>query len=153
MCTNLPAAQIVPQGVCRQGRRWENQSSSDNKEVSECVQTYKLQSLCHRVMFAGKEGDGKINQVQTTKRSVSVHKLTRCIDCATGCLQARKEMGKLIKFRHKEVSECVQTYPLHRLCHIVFAGKEGDGKINQVQTRERSVSVYKLTNCKDCVTG
>ena len=51
-------------------------------------------------MFAGKEGDGQINQVQTTKRSVSVYKRTSCIDCATGCcLQARKEMGKSIKFR------------------------------------------------------
>ena len=70
MCTNLPAAWIVPQGVVsRQGR------------------------------------DGKINQVQTTKSSVSVHKLTDCIDCATGCcFQARKEMGKSIKFRQQEVS-------------------------------------------------
>ena len=53
--------------VCRQGKRWENQSSSDNKEVSECVQTYRLHRLCHRVMFAGKERDRKINQVQTTR--------------------------------------------------------------------------------------
>ena len=29
---NLHPAKIVPQGdVCRQGKRWENQSSSDNK--------------------------------------------------------------------------------------------------------------------------
>ena len=101
MCTNLPAAWIVPQGVvCRQRKRWENQSSSDNK------------------------------------RSVSVYKLTLCIDCATGCCwQARKEMGKSIKFRQQEVSECVQTYRLHGLCHrVLFAGKEIDGKINQVQT-------------------
>ena len=66
----------------------------DNKEVSECVQTYRLHGLCNSV-FAGKERDGKINQVQTTKRSVSVHKLTRCIDCATwSCLQERKVTGK-----------------------------------------------------------
>ena len=100
MCTNLHPAWIVPQGiVCRQGKRWENQSSSDNKEVS-------------------------------------VYKLTHCIECATGrCLQARKEMGKSIKFRQQEVSECVQTYMLHGLCHrVLFAGKERDGKINQVQT-------------------
>ena len=59
MCTNLPPAKFVPQGdVCRQGRRWANQSRPDNKEVIECVETYLLQSLCHRVMFAGKEGDG-----------------------------------------------------------------------------------------------
>ena len=86
--------------VCRQGKRWENQSSSDNK------------------------------------RSVSVYKLTVCIDCATGCCwQARKEMGKSIKFRQQEVIECVQTYSLHGLCHrVLLAGKERDGKINQVQT-------------------
>ena len=156
MCTNLPAAWIVPQGVvCRQRKRWENQSSSDNK------------------------------------RSVSVYKLTLCIDYATGCCwQARKEMGKSIKFRqqrgqgvctnlqaawivpqgvvcrqgkrwenpsssdNKEVSECVQTYRLHGLCHrVLLAGKERDGKINQVQTTKRSVSVYKLTSCMDCATG
>ena len=112
-----------------------NQSSSDNKEVIECVQTNLLHRLCH-MLFAGKEGDGKINQVQTTKRSVSVYKLTSCIDCATGCcLQARKEMGKSIKFR-QEVSECVLTYRLHRLCHRA-TGKEGDGQINQVQTTKR----------------
>ena len=124
----------MPQGVvCRQGKRWENQSSSDNKEVSECVQTYKLHRLCHRVLFAGKERDGKINR--STKRSVSVYKLTSCIDCATGCcLQARKEMGKSIKFRQQR-GQCVQTYMLHGLCHrVLFAGKERDGKINQVQT-------------------
>ena len=113
----------MPQGVvCRQGKRWENQPSSDNKEVSECVQTYprenqpssdnkefsecvqtyNLHGLCHRVLFASKERDGKINQVQATKRSVSVHKLTDCIDRTTGCcLQARKEMGKSIKFRQQ----------------------------------------------------
>ena len=145
----------MPQGdVGRQGRRWANQSSSDNKEVSECVLTYRLHRLWHRVMFAGKEGDGQINQVPTTKRSLSVYKLTSCIDCATGCcLQARKEMGKSIKFR-QEVSECVQTYLLHRLCHrVMLAGKEGDGQINQVQTTKRSVSVYKLTHCIDCATG
>ena len=70
------------------------------------------------------------------KRSVSVYKLTSCMDCATGyCLQARKEMGKSTKFRQQEVSECVQTYILHGLCHrVLFAGKERDGKINQVQT-------------------
>ena len=125
------------------------------QEVSECVQTYRLHGLCHRVLFAGKERDGKINQVQTTKRSVSVYKLTSCMDCATGCcLQARKEMGKSIKFRQQEVSECVQTYRLHGLCHrVLFAGKERDGKINQVQTTKRSVSVYKLTSCMDCATG
>ena len=165
---------------------WENQSISDNKEVSECVQTYRLHGLCHTVLFAGKGGDGQINQVQTTKRSVSVHKLTVCMDCATqSCLQAREEMGQSIKFRqefsecvqtyrlqrlchrvllerwenqsisdNKEVSECVQTYRLHGLCHtVLFAGKEGDGKINQVQTTKRSVSVYKLTSCKVCATG
>ena len=114
MCTNLQTAKIVSQGdVCRQGRRWENQSSSDNKEVSEGVQTYKLQRLCHRVMFAGKEGDGKINQVETT-RGQSVYKLTSCIDCATwGCLQERKEMEKSIidKLKSKtKGSECAQTY-------------------------------------------
>ena len=93
----------MPQGdVGRQGRRWANQSSSDNKEVSECVETYKLHRLCHRAMFRGKEGDGKINQVHTTKRSVSVYKLRDCIDCATGrCWQARKEMGQSIKFRQQ----------------------------------------------------
>ena len=138
MCTNLPAAWIVPQGVvCRQRKRWENQSSSDNKrsvsvykltgcmdcatgcclqakkemgksikfrqqEVSECVQTYSLHRLCHRVLLAGKERHGKINQVQKTKRSVSVYKLTVCIDCATGCcLQARNKFGKSIKFRQQ----------------------------------------------------
>ena len=136
MCTNLPPAWIVSQGVvCRQRKRWENQSSSDNKEVSECVQTYSLHRLCHRVLLAGKERDGKINQVQTTKRSVSVYKLTSCMDCATGCcLQARKEMGESIKFRQQR-GQCVQTYPLHRMCHrALFAGKERGGKINQVQT-------------------
>ena len=192
VCTNLLAAKVVPQGgVCRQGKRWENQSSSDNKEVSECAQTYILHRLCHRVLFPGKERDGKINQVQTTKRSVSVYKLTFCMDCATGYgLQTRKEMGKSIKFRqqrgqlvctnllaakvvpqggvcrqgkrwenqsssdNKEVSECAQTYILHRLCHrVLFPGKERDGKINQVQTTKRSVSVYKLTFCMDCATG
>ena len=129
----------MPQGVvCRQGRRWENHSSLENKEVSECVQTYLLYRLCHRVVFAGKERYGKINQVQTTKRSVSVYKLTSCIECATEvlftgkdrdgqinqvqttkrsvslykltscieyaagcCFQARKEMGKSIKFRQQ----------------------------------------------------
>ena len=103
MCTNLPAANIVPQGdVCRQGKRWANQLGSDNKEVSECVQIYMLQRLCHRGMFAGKEGDGKINELQTTKKSVSVYKLTVCKDCDTGsCLQARKEMGKRINFRQQ----------------------------------------------------
>ena len=80
----------------------------------ECVQTYLLQRLCHRVMFAGEESDGKINQVQTTKRSVSVHKLTGCKNCATGCcFHARKEMGKSMSSDNKEVSECVQTYQLH----------------------------------------
>ena len=75
----------MPQGdVCRQGKKWENQLSLDNKEVGECVQTYRLHRLCHRAMFAGKERDGKITQVQTTIRSVSVYKLTNCIDCATG---------------------------------------------------------------------
>ena len=62
----------------------ENQSSPDNKEVSECVQTYRLHRLCQRVLFAGKERNGKINKIQTTKRAVSVYKLTVCIDCATG---------------------------------------------------------------------
>ena len=134
--------------------RWENQSISDNKEVSECVQTYRLHGLCHTVLFAGKGGDGQINQVQTTKRSVSVYKLTYCKDCDTGrCLQARKEMGQSIKFR-QEVSVCVQTYRLHRLCHReLFTGKEGDGQINQVQTTKWSVSVHKLTFCIDCATG
>ena len=101
MCTNLPAAWIVPQGVVgRQGISRENQSSSDNK------------------------------------RSVSVYKLTGCMDCATGCCwQARNKLGKSIKFRQQEVSECVQTYRLHGLCHrVLLAGKERDGKINQVQT-------------------
>ena len=70
-------------GCCLQARK-KIKSISDNKEVNECVQTYILHGLCHRVLFAGKEGDGKINQVQTTKRSVSVYKLTSCIDCATG---------------------------------------------------------------------
>ena len=136
MCTNLPSAWIVPHSVvCRQGRRWANQSSSDNKEVSECAQTYRLHGLCHTELFAGKGGDGQINQVQTTKWSVSVHKLTFCIDCATGCcLQSRKKIKSISD--NREVSECVQTYILHRLCHgMLFAGKEGDGQINQVQTR------------------
>ena len=35
-------------------------------------------------MFAGKEGDGQINQVPTIKRSFSVYKLTGCTDCAIG---------------------------------------------------------------------
>ena len=66
MRTNLQTACIVPQGdVGRQGRRWENQSSSDNKVVSECAQTYILHRLCHGMLFAGKEGDRQINQVQT----------------------------------------------------------------------------------------
>ena len=110
-----------------------NQSSSDNHEVSECVQTYSLHRLYHRMLFAGKERNQSSSD---NKRSVSVYKLTHCIDCATGCcLQARKEMGKSIKFRQQEVSECVQTYRLHGLCHrVLFAGKERDGKINQVQT-------------------
>ena len=77
----------------------ENQSSSDNKEVSECALTYRLHRLCHRVMFAGKEGCGKINQVPTIKRSAIVYKLTGCMDCATGCLQARKDVGKSITFQ------------------------------------------------------
>ena len=129
--------------------------SSDNKEVSECVLTYRLHRLCHRAMFTGKERDGQINQVQTTKRSVSAYKLTFCIDCATGrCLQARKEMGKSINFRQQRGRECVQTYSLQRLCHrVVFAREERDGKINQVQTTKRSVSVHKLTGCKNCATG
>ena len=137
------------------------------------------------MLFAGKGGDGQINQVQTTKRSVSVHKLTVCMDCATqSCLQAREEMGQSIKFRqevsecvqtyrlqrlchrvllerwenqsisdNKEVSECVQTHRLHGLCHtVLFAGKGGDGQINQVQTTKRSVRVHKLTVCMDCAT-
>ena len=110
--------------------------------------------MCRRVLFVGKEGDRKIIQVQTTKRSVSVYKLTYCKDCDTGrCLQARKEMGQSIKFR-QEVSECVQTYRLHRLCHReLFTGKEGDRQINQVQTTKWSVSVHKLTFCIDCATG
>ena len=134
--------------------RWANQSSSDNKEVSECVQTYRLYRLCLRELFAGKEGDGKINQVQTTKRSVSVYKLTFCIDGATGsCLQARKRWENQSRSDNKEVSECAQTYRLHRLCHrVLFLGKEGDVKINQVQTTKRSVSVYKRTSCKVCAT-
>ena len=95
----------------------------------------------------------KINQVQTTKRSVSVYKLTSCKDCDTGsCLQAIKKIKSISD--NKEVHECVQTYRLHRLCHrVMFAGKEGDGKINQVQTTRRSVSVYKLTSCIDYATG
>ena len=45
--------------------------------------------------ITGKGKGRKITQVQTAKRSVSVHKLTGCKDCAPGCcLQARKEMGK-----------------------------------------------------------
>ena len=94
MCTNLHAAWIVPQGVvCRQGISWENQSSSDNKEVSECVQTYKLHRLCHRMLFAGKERNQSSSD---NKRSVSVYKLTGCIDCATECcLQARKEINQV----------------------------------------------------------
>ena len=107
----------MPQGVVfRQGKRWENQSSSDNK------------------------------------RSVSVYKLTSCIDCATGCcLQARKEMGKSTKFRQQEVSKCVQTYPLHRLCTecCLQARKEMENQPNS--DNKRSVSVYKLTGCIDCV--
>ena len=120
MCTNLPAAWIVPQGVvCRQRKRWENQSSSDNK------------------------------------RSVSVYKLTSCIDCATGCCwQARKEMGKSIKFRQQEVSECVQTYRLH--AWIVPQGvvcRQRKRWENQSSSdNKRSVSVYKLTGCIDCAT-
>ena len=106
------------------------------------------------MLFAGKERDGQINQVETTKRSVSVYKLTFCIDCATGrCLQARKEMEKSIKFRQQGGRECVLTYRLHRLCHrAMFTGKERDGQINQVQTTKKSVSVYKLTHCIDCAT-
>ena len=105
--------------------------------------------------FADKERDGKINQVQTTKRSVSVHKLTSCMDCATGCcFQARKRWENQSSSDNKEVSECAQTYRLHRLYHrVLFAGKERDGKINQVQTTKRSVSVHKLTYCIDCATG
>ena len=85
------------------------------------------------MLFAGKERNQSSSD---NKRSVSVYKLTHCIECATGhCLQARKEMGKSIKFRQQEVSECVQTYRLHGLCHrVLLAGKERDGKINQVQT-------------------
>ena len=64
--------------------RDEKMDQKDNKYVSECVQTYILHRLCHRAMFTGKERDGQINQVQTTIRSVSVYKLTSCIDCATG---------------------------------------------------------------------
>ena len=105
--------------------------------------------------FAGKEGDGKINQVQATKRSVSVHKLTICMDCATGCcFQARKRWENQSSSGNKEVSECAQTYRLHRLCHRMwFADKERDGKINQVQATKGSVSVHKLTVCIDCATG
>ena len=112
--TNLHPAQIVPQGdVCRQGRRWANQTSSDNKEVSECVQTYRLHRLCQRVMFTGKEGDGQINQIQTTKRSVNVYKPTSCIDYVTGrWLQARKEMGKSIKIRQqRDQGVCANLHP------------------------------------------
>ena len=96
----LTRCKFVPHGVvCRKGNIWENQLTSDNKEVSEGAQTYPLHRLCHRVMFAGKEGDGQINQVPTIKRSASVYKLTGCMDCATGCLQARKDVGKSITFR------------------------------------------------------
>ena len=104
-------------------------------------------------MFAGKEGDGQIKQVQTTKRSLSVYKLTSCKDCATGsCLQAIKKIKSISD--NKVVNECVKTYLLHRLCHrVMFEGKEGDGKINQLQTTKWSVSVYKLTSCIDCATG
>ena len=107
------------------------------------------------MLFAGKERDGKINQVQTTKRSVSVYKLTRCMDCATGCcFQARKRWENQSSSDNKEFSECAQTYRLHRLYHrVLFAGKERDGKINQVQATKRSVGVYKLTGCIDYATG
>ena len=72
--------------VYRHGKRWQNQSCSDNKG------------------------------------SVSVYRLTPCIDCATGCC---------LHSGNKEVSECAQTYRLHRLYHrVLFAGKESDGKIN-----------------------
>ena len=71
------------------------------QQRGQCVQTYHLHRLCHTVMFVGKEGDWQINQVPTIKRSASVYKLTGCMDCATVCLQARKEMGKSIKFRQQ----------------------------------------------------
>ena len=143
-------------GRCLQARKEMGKSIKYRQQRGrECVQTYSLQRLCHRVVFAGEERDGQINQVQTTKRSVSAYKLTFCIDCATGrCLQARKEMGKSIKFRQQSDREGVQTYSLQRLCHrVVFAGEERYGKINQVQTTKRSVSVHKLTGCKNCATG
>ena len=136
-------------GCCWQARKEMGKSIKfRQQEVSECVQTYRLHGLCHRVLFAGKERNQSSSD---NKRSVSVYKLTSCMDCATGCcLQARKEMGKSIKFRQQEVSECVQTYSLHRLYHrMLFAGKERNQSSSD---NKRSVSVYKLTLCIDCTT-
>ena len=160
MCTNLP---LCLHRLCHRmwfpdkETRWANQSSSGTRGQLVCTNLLCcLHGLCHRMsLFADKEKDGKINQVQATKRSVSVHKLTVCIDCATGCgLQTRKEMGKSIKFRQQSRSVSVYKLTDCMLCHRMwFADKEKDGKINQVQATKRSVSVYKLTDCIDCATG
>ena len=120
------------------------------QEVSECVQTYMLHGLCHRVLFAGNERDGEINQVQTTKRSVSVYKLTSCIVPQGVVGRQGKRWENQSSSDNKEVSECVQTYLLHRLCHrVLLAGKERDG----TSSDNKEVSVYKLTHCIDCATG
>ena len=142
-------------GCCLQARKEMGKSIKyRQQEVSECVQTYILHGMCHRVLFTGKERDGEINQVQTTKWSVSVYKLTGCIDCVQNVVCRQGKRWESTKFRQQEVSECVQTYILHGLCHrVLFAGKERDGKINQIQTTQRSVSVYKLTYCMDCARG
>ena len=60
-------------------------------------------------------------------------------------LQARKEMGKSIKFSQQEVSECVQTYCLHRLCHrMLFAGKERNQSSSDNKEVSECVQTYSL---------
>ena len=68
--------------------------------------------LCHRMWFADKEEMGKSIKFSTTKRSVSVYKLTDCMLCHRMWFADKEEMGKSIKFRQQplQVSECVQTY-------------------------------------------
>ena len=93
MCTNLHLHRLC-HNVCRQGKRWENQSSSDNKEVSECVQTYRLQLIVSVVCTQGKRWE---NQSSSDNKEVSECVQTYHLpDCAT-----RKEMGKSIKFRQQ----------------------------------------------------
>ena len=75
---------------------------------------------------------------------VSVYKLTSCKVCDKGrCLQARKEMGKSIKFR-QEVSECVQTYRLHRLCHMVLLEMWENQSISDNKEVSECVQTYGL---------